>query len=355
MLWFLVAAAPLVALLVRLISLRRRPEIWWLSFTITLLGIFAGSLLLTDERAFNQFLGAPNVTYLLSCLAFIAAGGAVTIYVHTLRRATPSGKIVALITALVLAEALILILLWGMAPIHVQEVGKFRAVPLTWSLVMFEWLFHASFVPILLNVVVCTVVLARATPPGDPARRMGLLIIGVANGVDVVAHLLYLARASLQPVVGDKALVLASVADLITLVAVAGIGAGTISFLLMPQLLHSRRSFRLARTLRPLWRRALDLYPEVGMPGAWRIRARQSLQTERMLIEIADALRLLPVTSTVARDPYDAIARSLLQPQARRKPQRTALAILPVATSRLEEEEQVLELARRYKDLAHAS
>ena len=91
------------------------------------------------------------------------------------------------------------------------------------------------------------------------------------------------------------------------------------------------------------------------MPGAWRIRARKTLQTERMLIEIADALRLLPVPTTAPADPYDSIARSLLKPRTPGKPQRTALAILPAATSRLDEEEQVLELARRYKDLAHAS
>jgi hypothetical protein len=61
----------------------------------------------------------------------------------------------------------------------------------------------------------------------------------------------------------------------------------------------------------------------------------------------------LPTSAAAAADPYDHVVEALRQQPA---PGIVASTILPTPASRLEEEEQVLELARRYtRSLVHAS
>ena len=92
------------------------------------------------------------------------------------------------------------------------------------------------------------------------------------------------------------------------------------------------------------------------MRGGWRTRTRATLQAERMLIEIADALRLLPMPDAArAADPYALVADAFRGPGGRAGV-RTAADALPRPTSRLEEEEQLLRLAQHYRSrLVHAS
>ena len=347
MVWLVVFLAPCVAVVARLCTLRSRPEVWWWSFTLALVGILAGALLLVDEAGINSFLGVPNMAYLLSCLSFFLAAGSVTIYVHTLRCDQPSRKVMWSITIATATGCLVLIGLWAVAPIHAEDVGRFRRIPLSSSLVAFEWVFHLLFIPVLANVARCSYVLIGHTPPGDPARRAGLWFVTVSSSLDVAAHLLYLLRASLQATIGESALRVAAVADLVTLLAVAGICIGTMALVLIPQLLPLLRARQLTWILGPLWRRTLELYPEVALRGGWRVRGRAALQAERMLIEIADALRLLPVPDSGATDPYRVIAEAFRHPA---KGVRYAADALPTPTSRLEEEEQMLKLAHYYRN-----
>lgn len=358
MLWLLVCLAPCVAIAARVVALRRRPEIWWLAFTLTLIGIFAGSVFLVNEGAVNEFLGVANVSYLLSCLSFTLGAGSVTLYVHTLRKEQPSAAVVALLVAATAAVWLTLVLLWVAAPVHEEGFARFRDVPLSAAITAFEWIFHLVFIPVMTNVAICAFGLSRRTQQGDPARRVGLIMIGVGNSLDVVAHLLYLFRVSFQPLIGDPALAVATAADLITVVAVFGICAGTTALLAVPQLLHSLRALRLTKTLRPLWRRTLELYPEVALRGGWRTQSRATLQAERMLIEIADAMRLLPVfePGSDETDPYALIAAAFRQPPTGAEGRLAAAATLPTPTSRLEEEQQMLTLAHHYNTgLSYAS
>lgn len=349
MLWLLVCLAPLGAVIARLLTLRRRPEIWWLAFTFTLVGIIAGSMFLANESAVNEFLGVANVSYLLSCLSFTAAAGSVTLYVHTLRHDQPSASVLWLLASGTVTTCLALLVIWLASPVHQVEFGRFRGIPLSPTMVAFEWLHHLVFLPVMSNVAICSFSLARRTLASDPARRVGLLMIGVGSAIDVVAHLLYLARASLQPIVGPPALGLATAADIVTVASMFSVCAGTTALLAVPQLLNTARAFSLAMTLRPLWRRTRQLYPEVAMRGGWRTRSRVTLQAERMLIEIADAMRLLPVAEpTVCTDPYVLIADAFKHPPAAAEGRPVAAARLPTPTSRLEEEQQMLVLAHHY-------
>ena len=349
MIWLLVCLAPLVAIVARVLSLRRRPEIWWLAFTLTLVGIMAGCVLLVNEAAVNQLLRVPNLSYLLSNLGFLLAGGSVTIFVHTLRHNQPSLSVAGGIAAATTGAGAVLVLLWLVAPIHSQDVASFRAIPLSPTLIVSETVFHVLFIAVLANVAICAATLARQTPAGDPARRIGLIIIAASSTLDVVAHLVYLARVALQPTIGSPALAIATVADLVTVIAVLGICVGTTALLAVPRLLQFVRARRLAQELRPLWYRTLELFPEVAMRGGWRLRGRTDLQSERMLIEIADALRLLPVPVSETNDPCAVVAEAFRHPSPRSSAGRTAAEALPTPTSRLDEEEQLLRLAHAYR------
>lgn len=357
MLWLLVCLAPLGAVIARLLTLRRRPEIWWLAFTFTLVGILGGSGFLANEAAVNELFGVANVSYLLSCLSFTAAAGSVTLYVHTLRHDHTSRTVLARLVIGTGVVCLALVAIWLAAPVHTEQFERFRDIPVSPAVVSFEWLHHIVFLPVMTNVAICALTLAHRTVVGDPARRVGLLMIGVGSGLDVFAHLLYLLRASLQPFVGDRALVIATAADITTVTSMFGVCAGTAALLAVPQLLQTVKAFRLTKILRPLWRRTRELYPEVAMRGGWRTRSRATLQAERMLIEITDAMRLLPVLESAKQaDPYVLIADAFRYPPAVAEEHHVAAAKLPTPASRLEEEQQMLLLAYHYNTgLSYAS
>jgi len=355
MLWLVIVLAVCGAVGIRLATLRGRPQVWWWSFTLALLGIVVGSALLVDEAGVNQALGVTNVAYLLSNLSFVVAGGSVTIYVHTLRREHPSAAVMTVhATSAALVTATIAVG-WLLAPIHDVSYPRFRQVPPYPQSLAYDWLFHLYFLPVLTNVAVCCVQLVRRTGPNDPARRLGLLLIGAASSLDIVAHLLYLARLALRLQAPALAVKVAAVADVLTLVAVLGIAAGAGAFLAVPQLLALLRAWYLVNRLRPLWLRTRELHPSVALPRPRLVRHSPALQAERMITEITDGLRLLAVPDSVgATDPYDVVVAALRCPPGLGGG--PASSRLPTPATRLEEEEQVLNLARRYVgDLAHAS
>lgn len=355
MLWLIIVLAVCGAVGIRLATLRGRPQVWWWSFTFALLGIVVGSALLVDEAGVNQALGAANVAYLLSNLSFVVAGGSVTIYVHTLRREHPSRPVMTVHATIAALVGATITAGWLLAPIHTLSYPRFRQVPPHPQALAYDWLFHLYFLPVLANVAVCCLQLVRRTGLNDPARRLGLLLIGGASSLDIVAHLLYLIRLALQPQIAALALNIAAVADVLTLVAVLGIAAGAVAFLAVPHLLALLRAWYLVNRLRPLWLRTREMHPSVALPRPRLVQHSPGLQAERMITEITDGLRLLAVPDSIgAADPYDAVVAALrCSPAPAGRP---ASSRLPTPASRLEEEEQVLNLARRYGvDLAHAS
>lgn len=346
MLWVIIGIAAFAAIAVRFATLRGRPEVWWVSFTTALLGIVLGSALLVDEYSLNQALGVPNLAHLLSNLAFVLGGGSVTIYVHTLRHDRPAPTTMALHAAVAGAVAAVMTLGWIAAPIHETSYPRFREAPLSVGAVAYDLLFHLYFIPVLANVVTCCMQLARRTGRGDPARRFGLLVIAGSSTLDIAAHVLYIPRFALW----------SAAADLLTLVAVLGIATGSAAFLVVPQLLDLLRAWHLVGELRPLWLRTRELHPSVALPSPRLLGRNPALQAERMIIEITDGLQLVrvPTGAAAGNDPFAVVAEALSQPSAGAGglPASTAL---PFPTTRLEEEEQVLELARCYQAKYHAS
>jgi len=359
MLWVIIVLAACAAVGLRVLTLHGRPQVWWWSFTLALLAIVVGSALLVDEAGVNQTLGVANVAYLLSNLSYVVAGGSVTVFVHTLRREHLSSAVMGVHAAGAALVGVIITIGWLLAPVHATSYAHFRQVPPNPQSLIYDWVFHLYFLLVLANVAVCCVQLLRRTGSEDPARRVGLLLIAGASSLDLVAHLLYLTRLALQPRNASVALEIAAGADVVTLVAVSGIAAGAVAFLVVPHLLETLRARRLVTQLRPLWLRTREMQPCVVLPRPRLVRHSPTLQAERMLTEITDGLRLLALPSSAhlsdrVSDPYDAVAEALRRPPAAAGT--PASRALPTPTTRLEEEEQVLTLARRYTEgLAHAS
>lgn len=349
MLWIVIAGLCTTAVGYRVFTLGgRRPEVWWVAFTITLIGIVAGSGFLTAEQDVNRVLGVPNVAYLLSNFSFVIAAASVQVYVHTLRRARPSARLMVLHVSTAAVVAVIIAAGWLAAPIHHQWYPTFRDVPFTPEAVAYQGLFHLYLGVVLVNVAVGASQQIKATPHADPGRLFGLVAIAISASLDVAAHALYLAQLFGAARGNPPAFRLASTADVVTAIAMTGIVSGTVAFLLIPRLVIRLRARHLISELRPLWLKVRELQPGVALPTRYKSFTEPTVQAERMMIEIGDGLRLIHVPSRAHQDPYRLVAGALLQPAPT-----GALAdtLLPTPTSRHDEETVVLSLAQAYVNL----
>ena len=318
----------------------RLPAYWW-AFSLTFLMIVLGSGFLADQPGVNRLFETPNVAYLLSNVAFTLAGGSVQAYVHTLRHPTEATwKSMRPHAWLSVGVAAVVLLGWFLSPVHSHSWTTFRDAPITAGTILYDGVFHLYLLGVLANVAVCAVQQLRTTPDGDTSRSLGLVLIALGGATDVVAHVLYLARDAMQPIVGSRALVAASLADVLTGVCLILVVTGTSAFLAGPRLVHYRRGRELVRELTPLWLRARTTYPDIILPGTGH---RPGLKAERMIIEILDALRHLPVAP--GPDATRVVIAALQHPSAAGP---SALSVLPPAHSRQDEEDMLLLLADAY-------
>lgn len=345
MIWTLAIVLCLAAVLVRGLSVRgqgRLPVYWW-AFSATFLMIVLGSGFLADQAGINRFLDVPNVAYPLSNISFTLAAGSVQVFIHTLRypvAATWKPIRPHILVSLLVAGTVLLG--WVLSPVHDHSWTTFRDAPITLGTVLYDGVFHLYLLCVLANVAVCALQQLRTTPEGDYSRSFGLIVIALGGVTDVAAHVLYLLRDALQPAIGKQALLAAAVADVLTAACLLLIVTGTAAFLAGPRLVHYRRGRELVRELTPLWNRARTAYPDIILPGTGH---RPGLKAERMIIEILDALRHLPVT------PGDNATQTVIA--AFDRPETagpSALSVLPAAHSRQDEEDMLLVLAGAYNE-----
>lgn len=361
MIWIIGALLCTVAISWRLSSIHERPQLWWWAFSLTLLAIAAGSTFLANEHAIDRAAGIPHIAYLGSNLSFTVAAGSVQVFIHCLRRGAlepdPRWVRTHIITAAVVVA--VITVGWLRAPVHNWTYTRFRDVPVDRWALAYDGAFHVYLGAVLANVAVVSVQQLRTTPGYDHGRRIGLILIGIGGVVDVAAHILYLARTVSQPHAGRRVLVLASVADILTVVCLAAITAGTISFHLVPRLVTYQRSVQFMTAIAPLWRRILQLYPQVELRHDGRLLGHSAgIRAERMLIEIQDALRLMQVP--VGTEPFPAILNTLADPSwidGHSGRTTSAVRALPTCATRQDEETLVLALANQYRSetSAHAS
>lgn len=358
MLWTAVGLLALVPVSYRMWEARslgtQRPSVSWWSFSLTFVGIVAGSAFLTNEEAVNTTLGVANLSYLLSNLWFSFAAASVNVFVHTLRRAKPSTRHMVGHGIVGVVLMAVMLVSWLTAPLHGRNYPTFRQVPVTAQAIGYDVTFHVYLALTLANVAVCGYQIARAPAARrDPGRLIGGILISIGGAVDVVAHILYLIRLALQPAIGAPALRVAAAADALTPVCLLFVGIGSVIFLLVPRLEHRRQSRYLQRELQPLWQRLRQLYPGIALPGP--VSRSPGQQAERMLLEIADGWRQLPVptaatgiaTSTSAES-FKRVVDALID-QHSSGMELTAARVLPRAQSRQDEERIAVQIAHEYR------
>jgi len=336
--------------LARVVTLRRRPEIWWVAHTLTFAGIALGCALMIDEDGFNRRLGIPNVAHLLADLCIVLAGYSVVIYLGFLLWREPRPVLIRGITVLAAAAAATMFVGWTFAPIHDVSYPTARDIPMVGGLVAYELAFHLYVLAVLCFNATFLATADRVVATRDPAGSLNRLV-GASVVIIGVGQLVHLAKV--LPAFRGDALLLGNAGDLITLIGVVGTSVVNTVIFLGPRLSLARRSHRLLHELEPLNAHLLRAYPEVHVasihPPPWRV----SLRAERVMIEIGDALSLLRVDKqTAGTCPYTAVTHALLcgaTGQGSTTSTVTAMSALPTPHSRAEEETMLIELSRRVR------
>lgn len=348
--WTVMAASAGVLVMVRVVTLRRRPEIWWVAYTLTFAGIALGCALMVDEAGFNRRLGTPNLAHLLADLCIVVAGCSVVIYLGFLRWQEPRPALIGGITALACTAAAIMIAGWLSAPIHDVYYPTARDIPIVGGLVAYELAFHLYVLAVLcLNVAVLSTadrLVATRDPAGTLTRLVALSVVII--GIGQLIHLV-----KLTPGTRDKAVLLGNLGDLITVIGIVGSSVVNMVIFLGPRLSLARRSHRLLHELEPLNAKLLRAYPQVHVssinPPPWRV----TLRAERVMIEIGDALSLLRLDRAGAQVcPFTAVTHALRSgstDQTSKTSTVSAMSALPTPRSRAEEELMLIELSRRVR------
>lgn len=349
-LWAGVAVACAVVVVVKVVRLRRRPEVWWMANLIVHFAIGIGSVFMINEAAVNDALGSPNIAHLLFNLAVVVAAGAVVVNTHALRVALPSTRWIVVHCGVCLTVCLAAAIAWSLAPLHEVAYATAREIPITGAVMTYDWIARTYVTAVLVNMIWCLTTTLPLTAHGDPARWAGH-VVRIALSVIVVGQLLYLIRLAIQPIVGQRAVALAEASDLAIFVGMVGSAAGHVAMSVGPSVQQRIKARRLISDLRPLWKKLRMLHPEIQASTEATLHGNAALRAERMLIEIGDALSLLRVQRPLdgETDRIQVVVDALRGPTASTAKGLTAAAVLPQPMTRAQEESQVRELSRRFQ------
>lgn len=247
--------------------------------------------------------------------------------------------VVAALVVLGLAVGAIQLTTWIRSPFHDAYHADVAAVA---GSAPFQL---ATFVPIAVCGMVTAAVsgwlAARPSGRHDASRRPGLFLATLGSLLGVLAMGAYLARigrAASAPellVAGDR----------LSLLAGAMLGVSTVVLTLGPEVERRRHDALLEDDLSPLWRLLTQRFPTVRLP-----MYSEKFRLERRMIEIHDALALMPVGSDSQRiypdDPLRLVAHAVLYPPPTGSgPCRRANGVLPRVSTPHEDLDQLRALA----------
>lgn len=347
--WTLVSASAGGLVLARVIALRRRPELWWIAYTSTFVGIAIGCALMSNEDGINRRLGVPNLAHLLADLCIVAAGCSIVIYMGFLVWRKPRTSFIRANVLVAVVVASIMVVGWTLAPIHDTYYPISREIPITGGLVAYEMTFHLYVIAFLAFNLAGLIVADPSVAPADPAAKLNR-VVGASILVIGAGQIIHLVKVI--PRLRSDSVFLGNLGDLVTLIGIVGVSVCNTVIFLGPRMSLARRSRRLLRELDPLHARLLRAYPQIHVSSVEIYPWRVSLRAERTIIEIGDALCLLPVDPAVAnRCPFAAVSEALDARARRMAPTDTvsAMSVLPVPGARAEEERLLIKLSRRVR------
>lgn len=343
------AALLWVAVINRMIvSVRGPAALWRWSFTVAVLALAIGATLFAIGGArLDGELHTVNTGGLLMELALATAAGAVSVYVLTLRsdRVHPMHVAAAItLCALVLGTE---ITAWFLAPFHNRELPDIAVTALTPASIIYFATWYVYMAAVLVLTAYWCVQELRATHGQRGSVRPGLRIIGVATGSGAIEFAGGLFRVLVHAATGQKLAVLAAVLHVTEMLSVMGVAVGTVLFLLGPHIDQWLRARRLIHELGPLATRIRQIYPAIELAEGHLARQSGSIRAQRLIIEINDGLRLLPVGTESTHLSASEIAKTLSKAQ---HPETglTAHELLPRSLSPEAEQQILLDIASCY-------
>jgi len=362
--WVGLAAAWLASGYRLWISLRQPATLWRTSFTV---GIVCAATGVTLQSFSSQVdaLTAPSVGSLMNHLVIIVGLGSVQVYVATLRRDTPPPGLLRRVILVAAAGVAATGVSWTLAaPFHSREVEYFAVYATDKWVLAYFLTFWALLAVAMVAVVRFCLLEQRGAAPQDRARVVSLVLIGLG----AVGGLLY----SLAAATGAIYIAVTQVLDSGPLLAssrligpsIGLLGVGILALLVVPPMDAAFRTRRRLRVLRPLWVDLQRAVPTVRLHEAGGARLSPTTEVERAVIEIRDALEVLPIdppASGGVEEVATRLAHRLEDPHAEpgRLPasnarvadegQRPAARFLPISRTLREDTEQLYALALAYR------
>ena len=354
--WTVMGLLFIVVVAFRLATRGGRRQIWWVCATIGPATGIASGVLIGNAVAVDAILGTPNVAALLSILASLVGACCVFIFWHAVRHESPSNVVISAHLGVVVLLGLIITGIWAASPVFRQTYGGLRHIPLSDpTSVAASLAFYGYYAASQAVSAICAYWALRRPPDHDsgfrePALRLALAVT-IPVAISCVFGELAWAAATLRVFAGRDGASAFAVGDLLTMVTMAGYTLTGTIVLFGPRLHRRTQAQHLLGRLSGLWRRIRDLYPAVVLQPA-EPPGRPYLRAQRMLIEIADGLSLLPVPAGPHPEPIEAVARALAHPLE--DSGLPATTVLPVAETRQEEEDLFLSIAAAYAALISA-
>lgn len=340
----------------RLATRRGRRQVWWVCATIGPATGIASGLLIGNTTAVDTMLGTPNTAGLLATLAALIGGCCLFIFWHAVRHESPSKLVISAHLGIATLLGVIITSIWATAPVYNQTYASPRDLPLSDpAYVGPSLLYNGYYAASQAVTAICAHQALRRPPDHDagfrePALRAALIIIIPSAVICFVGQLAW-AAAELSYFIGFDPSMIFAVGDVFIMIAMAGYTVMGITVLVGPRWHRHIHSQRLMNQLGGLWGRIRDLYPTITLPID-ETPNRPYLRAQRMLIEIADGLSLLPVPVEAYPDPIEAVAQTLAHPS--NDPGLPASAVLPIAETREQEENLFLSIAEAYAAVVNA-
>lgn len=342
------------------VSFRQPATVWRTAFTV---GIVCAALGVTFQSFSPQIDArtAPSVGSLLNHLVVIVGLASVQVYVATLRRDTPPVGLLRRVVVIAVAAEIASIVSWLLAaPFHAGEAEHFAVYATNVWVATYFLTFWALIAITMVAVAKFCLLDQRGSAPEDRARvvSLGLIGLGAVGGVmyalAAAAGVTYIAVTGIEdnePLMASSRLIGPSIGLL---------GVGILALLVVPPVDAAVRARRRLQVLRPLWEDLQGALPGIQLSQPERDRLSAAAAVERAVIEIRDALAVIPIEPPAAPG-VDGVAERLISevaaqnpsttrpPSAAREARQAAAAFLTASRTQGEDAEQVHALALAYR------
>mgnify|MGYP001167393675 CR=1 FL=1 len=332
------------------ILIRQRRTVWRVCFTASIVAAAVALTLRRFHRTIDKAAGLANLAELVNHLILVAGLAVLLIYLDALRMPTLSPRRIRIYAGLAITVAVTITTAWAVAPVHDQ--GYEDLIPLSWHpAVMVYCLTFWAFLGFAVFMLGWTCLArGRAIRRDDPARSITMVLSGVSGFAAVLMVLLWVVALLTYRQAPQASAAARAVANTMLpwpiLLAVIGI----LGLVIIPYVSALTTALWRWRQLHPLWAALIDRHPEVHLPltPTGGPLSRAETRTERVIIEIHDALRLTRVDlarPTTTR-PLTAVAAAL---HSRDRGRRRITDLLPRATGREADIRQLVALSQAFR------